>query len=421
MQGQSVRPSSSTAAPPKPVPLRPTDFDSPRLQYRLVEVQGIVRSAGMGRNDRARLNSFAYGREIDVSIRETAGFGYRALIDSAVRVTGVLRLNFSATGAPIGAEVASQSTTDLQILLPAPVLEQIPWRTVSQVQKRVENHRVRLRGSVSRGGTGLIFRDATGNIPLIPSPERDVPQGDGVDIAAFVSAEDGGPVLIEAAEIDDAADKPDIRRVLTTVGEIQRLSTVELSQGYEADLQGVVTYSDRVARDTFIQDETGGIYVFPPSHGKLNLKVGQFVRLRGFIDPGAFAPAIVEPKGEVLGHRSMPTPLPLDMEDLLTGVADSRWVEVQGTVRAASAAERWPGLPMRIALLSSMRERGDDERSKASNIGAYLSKPVKNSDLRETIRKLLSAPAAPAVAGRHEPHLPAVSQQLRILLADVTS
>ena len=59
---------------------------------------------------------------------------------------------------------------------------------------------------------------------------------------------------------------------------------------------------------------------------------------------------------------------------------------MNGFAVAAKVAERWPGLPMRIALLSSVRERGDDARCKSLNIEAFLSKPVKNSDVLETIR-----------------------------------
>jgi CheY-like chemotaxis protein len=87
---------------------------------------------------------------------------------------------------------------------------------------------------------------------------------------------------------------------------------------------------------------------------------------------------------------------------------------------AEKIAERWPGLPMRIVLLTSMRERGDDERCKALNIGAYLSKPFKNADLHETICKLIAASAAPVaviVPEKKEPMEPPAGH-LQILLAD---
>ena len=53
-----------------------------------------------------------------------------------------------------------------------------------------------------------------------------------------------------------------------------------------AQIAGTVTYSDPSVRDTFVQDETGGIFVFAPTGGKLNLKAGQLVAINGFARPG---------------------------------------------------------------------------------------------------------------------------------------
>ena len=74
MQGLSISPLGPAGAAPVAVQVLPADFDSPRLQYSLVEVQGIVRSAGVERNDRAALTLFADGLAIRISIWETAGF-----------------------------------------------------------------------------------------------------------------------------------------------------------------------------------------------------------------------------------------------------------------------------------------------------------------------------------------------------------
>jgi signal transduction histidine kinase/CheY-like chemotaxis protein len=157
-----------------------------------------------------------------------------------------------------------------------------------------------------------------------------------LDVIAFVSKEAGGTILTEGLVEGDDLAGPLQQKLLRTVRDIRQLSLGELSCGYAAQLEGVVTYSDPSVGDTFIQDKTGGIFVFSPPGAKLDLRVGQFVRLRGLTSPGRFAPAIVEPRVQVLGHRPLPAPLPLDMEQLLTGADDSRWVEAEGTVRQAS-------------------------------------------------------------------------------------
>jgi hypothetical protein len=197
-------------------------------------------------------------------------------------------------------------------------------------------HRIRLQGELSRGGQGFIFRDSTGSILLRPNLLHDLLPGSAVDIVAYASNENGGLILTEAQQVADASAAAARRLKLHTVQEIQRLSSEELNHGYPAQIRGTVTYSDPSVRDTFVQDETGGIFVFAPSGGSLNLKVGQFVAVSGFASPGGYAPVIVGPKVRVLGTHALPKPLDLDMEQLLTGLADSQWIEAVGIVRTAS-------------------------------------------------------------------------------------
>jgi signal transduction histidine kinase/CheY-like chemotaxis protein len=99
---------------------------------------------------------------------------------------------------------------------------------------------------------------------------------------------------------------------------------------------------------------------------------------------------------------------------------DTHMPGMNGFEVAEDIAERWPGLPMQIALLTSLRERGDEERYKALHIGAYLAKPFKDADLHETICKLIATPAAPltAVKPRETQSVQLPTRHLQILLAD---
>ena len=51
--------------------------------------------------------------------------------------------------------------------------------------------------------------------------------------------------------------------------------------------------------------------------------------------------------------------------------------------------QRWPRLGVNIVVLSSLGQRGDADRCRALNVGAYLRKPVKCSDLLESIEGVL--------------------------------
>jgi signal transduction histidine kinase/CheY-like chemotaxis protein len=313
------------------------DLNSPHWQFRYVQLEGVVRNTDAGRGDHSALDLFAFGQHMKVTVGDSSGYDYSRLVDARVQLKGVLRLNLDATGQPKSAELAVQSAKDLQVLEPAKDPPQIPQTTVAAIRSGVSPiHRIRLRGALSRGGQEFIFADSTGSIPLRPNLLHDPVPGSAVDIVAFASNENGVAILTEAQQVADATVAPTRRPILHTVKEIQRLSAEELSHSYPAQIAGTVTYSDPSVRDTFVQDETGGIFVFAPTGGSLNLKAGQFVAITGFASPGGFAPVIVEPKVRLLGTHPMPRPLRLDMEQLLTGLADSQWTEAVGIVRTAS-------------------------------------------------------------------------------------
>ena len=99
---------------------------------------------------------------------------------------------------------------------------------------------------------------------------------------------------------------------------------------------------------------------------------------------------------------------------------DVHMPEMSGFELASTIRERWPESSLKLAVLTSMRHRGDAELCLRLKVGAYLSKPVKNSDLLKTLRKLTSptgytddAPAKPnqIIATPESP-------SLKILLAE---
>ena len=337
ISGSKVILLSASAESPPAARMEAEDLNSLNRQFRYVQLEGVIRNADAGRGDQAGLDLFAFGRHMTVRVRDSSGFDYSRLVDARVQLKGVLHLNVDATGQPRSAELAVQSTKDLQVLEPAKDPARMPLTTVAETRSDTSPiHRIRLHGALSRGGSGFIFSDSTGSLPLRPALLRDLLTSGAIDIVAYASNEDGVAMLTEAQQAADASGALTRHLVLHTVKEIQRLSTEALSHSYPAQIVGTVTYSDPSVRDTFVQDDTGGIFVFSPTGGGLGLKIGQFVEISGFASPGGFAPVIVQPKVHVLGTHPMPIPLRLDMEQILTGLADSQWIEAVGIVRNAS-------------------------------------------------------------------------------------
>ena len=313
------------------------DLTSLQWQFRSVQLEGIVRNADSGRGDQAMFDLFSLGQHITVRVRNGSGYDYERLVDARVRIRGVLRLNPDVTGKIKSTEVGVLMTDDIQILEASKDPAQMPVTTVAEVARGIAAlHRIRLHGALSRGGQEFIFRDGSGEILLRPNGLHDLTAGNDLDIVAFVSREGGIAALTEAQKAAEARQSETRKLILHKVREIQTLSAEELSHSYPAQIVGTVTYSDPSVRDTFVQDETGGIFIFSPYGGNLNLKLGQLVEVKGFASPGGFAPVIVEPKVRVLGTHRLPEPLRLGMEEVLTGLADSQWIEAEGIVRNAS-------------------------------------------------------------------------------------
>jgi signal transduction histidine kinase/DNA-binding response OmpR family regulator len=218
------------------------------LEYRYVELEGAVTSAGTDYDGRFSLGLLTSNQPVMVRVRDSSGIDVKAFIGATLRAKGVLACTWDVRNQPGVCKLWVQTVQDIQVVK--------------------------------------------------PGPPRDRPS----------------------------------QQVMTTVARVDTLSVAEAAEGLPAHFQGVVTYYDPVARDTFVQDETGGIFLFLHASEKTRLHTGEFVDVAGFSSPGGYAPVIIDPKIRDLGEHPLPKPARLSMEDLFSGVGDSLWVEADGTV-----------------------------------------------------------------------------------------
>ena len=140
-----------------------------------------------------------------------------------------------------------------------------------------------------------------------------------------------GWFCLAAAHSGFTADSP--AQVLTTAAAVRNLTAAEAERHYPVKLHGVVTFYDDALYSRFIQDETGGIYLFeatnlPP------LLPGQEVEVEGVSGPGEYAPVVLPTSEKVVGEGKMPVAQPVSLERLVSGRVDSQLVEFSGIVRA---------------------------------------------------------------------------------------
>lgn len=136
---------------------------------------------------------------------------------------------------------------------------------------------------------------------------------------------------LRAAEAEASPALP----TLGTIRQVLELSPAQAARKYPVLVEGVVTYGYYPAKGPwmmFVQDETAGIFVAGAGQ---KVEPGQRISLRGYSDPGEFAPRVRRTLVKILGPAPLPRAELMRFEDLVGGQQDCQWVEVKGIVRAA--------------------------------------------------------------------------------------
>ena len=127
--------------------------------------------------------------------------------------------------------------------------------------------------------------------------------------------------------------------LLTTVREVRVLSPVEAAKGYPVKLTGVVTYHESGWFLTFLQDETGGIFI--RAFGT-TVRAGDKVEISGISAAGSFGRIVVggperDVETRVIGAATYPQPV--EVAGKIDHIRhDARWISVSGEVSGVREA-----------------------------------------------------------------------------------
>ena len=326
-----------------------TALSASETLQRLVDIEGIVRASRLNDTGRLAMTLRVDDRDVQVRIRDLGGIRGGAFVDSVVRVRGVVSGSVDARGAVASVKLLVPSVREVSVVTPARPVGDIPAQAVrSLLDLRPDDlplHRVRVQGTIAQEGGSLVLRDSSGTLPLRPSATQTMTAGSNLDVVGFLARDAAGPVLEESlAARQDQGGAEDLLPLLTTVHAVHRLPQHEAKRGYPVRLRAVVTYFNVNGQQLVVQDETAGIYVYVGDSRIPVLHVGQLVELDGFSGPGDFAPIVTGPRVRVIGQGVLPDPMKVDIEQLLTGVADSTWVELRGIVHSITTVDGRPWL-----------------------------------------------------------------------------
>jgi diguanylate cyclase (GGDEF)-like protein len=161
--------------------------------------------------------------------------------------------------------------------------------------------------------------------------------------------------LLAATAAAAPATGPTVKlRTITTTHEVHGLSSKEAARAYPVHLRAVVTYFDpKVGTNRtglFVHDSTGSIFVWLDRGIFDSLPAGSLVDLRGVSGAGEFAPIVAQPQIKVIGFEGLPANPPRPtLTQLLTGVEDGQWVEVEGVVHSIAEDEGHISLQLTMA------------------------------------------------------------------------
>lgn len=335
---------------PLPQPVALGDFPQADKNGIPIQLSGVVRAAGADAHGQAELivategGAGTAGREIPVTVTfpET---DLSKLIDAEVRVVGLPeRTTDPQTGlrrqrmwvvstASVGIEKAAPAQSALHSI-----------RSLYLDEGATKGHRVRLRGMVTASRPGsVVVEDRWGSIDCELAKPQDVKVGSAVEVEGFSNWDSLRYDLVRAAiqpsqagtAPDDSSLEGSALPAITTVREVRDLTPEKAALRLPVRLQGVITYADPIARQLFLQDASGGIYVRYSAPEPMTAETRATVI--GITGPGGFGPVIVAPKVRVEGHAAFPTPIAASVGRASSGLLDAQFVSVEGVVHPVMA------------------------------------------------------------------------------------
>lgn len=335
---------TGTSGLPAPHPIAARQILREEEQDRWSQVEGTVTFASE-ESEALELELRSGTGRMRIEVADGSGSSPLLLLNSRIRTVGICQSTYTTDGQKVAGGMLTPSMKQIEFLDvdPAhwsayPVLS-IGSLAVTNFANSVETI-VRVRGRV-RAATpneSLVLEDETGRILMnttqsLPRKEADQVEALGRWGRARTNVVLRSGVYREIA--DDAKKDSKILPLLTTVGQIKRLSREEAERGYPVRIQGVVTAPQ--IGGFFIQDATWAIYVRLGDPASMQLPgVGEYWEIEGATF-AEFAPNIRAHRMVRLGAGALPEPLRPTWDQLINGSLDTQYVEVQGIVTAVES------------------------------------------------------------------------------------
>lgn len=317
------------------------------------EMEGRVIAAYV-KNGRTLLQLDLGSTNLPVYLLEGDSERARGWMDSRIKVSGVVSVQYDTRGKMMGVALLAQEARQVEVVQRAAVNPlELPLTAIGRVGVPAPGKpagRVHIQGvleQVQSNSTARV-RDRSASIRVECSFKPEERVDALVEVVGYPVLINGEVVLRDAAVLPlvasmtagsemapEASSSTNGLPLVETARAVHRLSRSEAARGYPVRFEGVVTYSDPGWWSLFIQDGTDGIFVAPLT-SQMEVRPGQRVVVSGTTASGDYAPVVTQATFAVLGDAAMPTPARPTLGELLTGQFDCRWVQISGVVQSVS-------------------------------------------------------------------------------------
>jgi signal transduction histidine kinase/DNA-binding response OmpR family regulator len=206
----------------------------------------------------------------------------------------------------------------------------------------------RVRGTIAQinPGRSLVIARGASQITAYSEETPNLPEGSRVEAAGLVAEESGSIVLraasfrasaaTAAARAPDTAEIIDADHPVTDIRRIHDLVRERPGKSFPVRVRGIVTFIDLSYAGSYLQNGPDSIIIRGQLAAGLSPQLrqeGSYVELDGTVD--GTSPPRIDPSAfvKILGKGRMPKPARHSWDYLMTGKDDTRWVEVDGTLR----------------------------------------------------------------------------------------
>ncbi len=334
-----------SGALPVPICLAPPQYRDGVADSQWVEVEGVLR-----RVQRTQARATLHLVRSDVRFAALVANiqnGALPAVGSRLRVRGVLGGGYNAKDRLIERRVFVPSLTDIDTVVEDAAAGHDRLTSIADALAGTLEYQpaVRVRGTVRHvdSAAAVLISDGRSEIVVHSSDVVRLTPGDLVEVLGFPASSTARPTLedgrISLVVGNRLVDAPPLE--FRSIAEILAMKAAARVLPYSVRLRAQVLFTNPRQAPTptvYVHDGTAALFVYAPED-IAHLRLGDWVEIEGRTGPTSRSVFVGASRVTVVGHDRLPPATPVAADAVMIERYESRWVELHGVVRRATARE----------------------------------------------------------------------------------